>query len=46
MKNLKGKKCLITGAASGIGRSLSIALAGEGMWATSNAVVGVLKIEP
>ena len=31
MKNLKGKNCLITGAASGIGRSLAIGLAKEGM---------------
>jgi len=31
MKELKGKNCLITGAASGIGRSFTIALAKEGM---------------
>jgi short-subunit dehydrogenase len=31
MKELKGKNCFITGAASGIGRSLSIGLAKEGM---------------
>ena len=31
MKNLKGKNCLLTGAASGIGRSLAILLAQEGM---------------
>ena len=31
MKKLKGKNCLITGAASGIGRSLAILLAKEGM---------------
>ena len=31
MKNLKGKNCLLTGAASGIGRSLAILLAKEGM---------------
>lgn len=31
MKNLKNKNCLLTGAASGIGRSLAIGLAKEGM---------------
>lgn len=31
MKKLKNKNCLITGAASGIGRSLAIGLAREGM---------------
>ena len=31
MKELKGKNCFITGAASGIGRSLAIELAREGM---------------
>jgi len=31
MKEFKGKNCLITGAASGIGRSFAIALANEGM---------------
>jgi len=31
MKNLKGKNCLITGAASGIGRALAKGLADEGM---------------
>ncbi|MFW9875993.1 MAG: SDR family NAD(P)-dependent oxidoreductase [Candidatus Thorarchaeota archaeon] len=31
MKELKGKSCFITGAASGIGRSLAIELAKEGM---------------
>ena len=31
MKNLKNKNCLLTGAASGIGRSLAIGLAEEGM---------------
>lgn len=31
MKKLKGKNCLITGAASGIGRSLALGLAREGM---------------
>lgn len=31
MKNLKHKNCLLTGAASGIGRSLAIGLAKEGM---------------
>ena len=31
MKKLKGKNCVITGAASGIGRSLAIGLAKEGM---------------
>ena len=31
MKKLKGKNCLITGASSGIGRSLAILLAKEGM---------------
>jgi len=31
MKDLKGKNCFITGAASGIGRSLAIELAREGM---------------
>lgn len=31
MKDLKGKNCLITGAASGIGRSLALGLAREGM---------------
>ncbi len=31
MKELKNKNCFITGAASGIGRSLAIALAKEGM---------------
>lgn len=31
MKNLRGRNCLITGAASGIGRSLALGLAGEGM---------------
>jgi len=31
MKKLKGKNCLITGAASGIGRSLAFGLAKEGM---------------
>ena len=31
MKKLKGKNCLLTGAASGIGRSLAILLAKEGM---------------
>ncbi|MHA1384401.1 MAG: SDR family NAD(P)-dependent oxidoreductase [Candidatus Helarchaeota archaeon] len=31
MKKLKNKNCLITGAASGIGRSLAIGLAKEGM---------------
>lgn len=31
MKKLKGKNCLLTGAASGIGHSLSILLAKEGM---------------
>lgn len=31
MKNLKNQNCLITGAASGIGRSLAIGLAKEGM---------------
>jgi len=31
MKELKGKNCFITGAASGIGRSLAIELAKEGM---------------
>ena len=31
MKEFKGKNCLITGAASGIGRSFAIALAKEGM---------------
>ncbi|MHA1268277.1 MAG: SDR family NAD(P)-dependent oxidoreductase [Candidatus Helarchaeota archaeon] len=31
MKTLKGKYCLITGAASGIGRALAIGLAKEGM---------------
>ena len=30
MKNLKGKVAVITGAASGIGRSLALRLAGEG----------------
>jgi len=31
MKRLTGKNCLITGAASGIGRSLAHGLAREGM---------------
>jgi short-subunit dehydrogenase len=31
MKHLKGKRCLLTGAASGIGRSLALQLAGEGV---------------
>ena len=31
MKKLHGKNCVITGAASGIGRSLAIGLAKEGM---------------
>lgn len=31
MKQLQGKNCLITGAASGIGRSLALGLAKEGM---------------
>jgi NAD(P)-dependent dehydrogenase (short-subunit alcohol dehydrogenase family) len=31
MKELKNKNCLITGAASGIGRSFALALAKEGM---------------
>ncbi len=31
MKDLKGKTCFLTGAASGIGRSFAIALAKEGM---------------
>ncbi len=31
MKTLNGKNCLITGAASGIGRTLAIGLAKEGM---------------
>jgi NAD(P)-dependent dehydrogenase (short-subunit alcohol dehydrogenase family) len=31
MKDLKNKNCLLTGAASGIGRSLALRLAGEGM---------------
>jgi len=31
MKELKGKNCFITGAASGIGRSFALALAKEGM---------------
>lgn len=31
MKDLKGKNCFITGAASGIGRSLALELAKEGM---------------
>jgi len=31
MKNLRNKNCLITGSAAGIGRSLALGLAGEGM---------------
>ena len=31
MKDLRGKKCIVTGAASGIGRSLARGLAREGM---------------
>ena len=31
MKKLKNKNCLITGAASGIGRALALGLAKEGM---------------
>jgi short-subunit dehydrogenase len=30
MRNLNGKNCLITGAASGIGRSMALLLAKEG----------------
>jgi short-subunit dehydrogenase len=31
MKHLKGKRCLLTGAASGIGRALALKLVGEGV---------------
>jgi len=30
IENLAGKRCLITGAASGIGRATAIAVAGQG----------------
>ncbi len=41
MKNLKNKNCLITGAASGIGRALAILLATEGM----NLLISDIDIE-
>ena len=46
MKELKNKNCLITGAASGIGRSFAVALAKEGMnlYITDINVEGLEKV--
>jgi len=47
MKELKNKNCLITGAASGIGRSFALALAKEGMnlYITDINVEGLEKVK-
>jgi len=47
MKELKNKNCLITGAASGIGRSFALALAKEGMnlYITDINVEGLDKVK-
>ena len=47
MKELKNKNCLITGAASGIGRSFALALAKEGMnlYITDINVEGLKKVK-
>ncbi len=47
MKELKNKNCLITGAASGIGRSFALALAKEGMnlYITDINIEGLEKVK-
>src|SRR3954470_22664936 len=48
IKDLAGKRCLITGAASGIGRATAIAVAGHGaeLFLTDRDADGLEKVAP